>query len=482
MEEVGERLNTGVGGLDDILGGGLIARRSYLVRGGPGQGKTTLGLHFLAAADAGAPTLFIGFQEPEEQLRPNAAAIGIDVTGITFLSLAPDERFFVEQQGYDVFSAADVEQEPLANVIVQAVERHAPQRVFIDSLTQLRFLSADIFQYRKQVLSFLRFLTRQGATVLFSSESSRELPDDDLQFMADGVINFDSDSTGAAVRVSKMRGSGFLRGKHHMRLNAQGLKVFPRMIPPAPKLTDNGRRRWSSGAPAIDAMLHGGLEAGTVSLITGPSGVGKSTLASQFAAEATRQGSHAAIFLFEEELGTFLGRAKDLKIGLDQSIRNGRLIVELVEPMRYLADEFTSRVREHVERNHVDLVILDSISGFALTLEGEGVEARLHTFATTLARLGVSVLLINETQAVTGQFQVTERGISYIADNILFLRYMEIEGTLRKTLGVLKKRLSGFESTLRTYEIGRHGLIVAAASVHGLHGVLSGIPTQQEGD
>ncbi|HET6655333.1 MAG TPA: ATPase domain-containing protein, partial [Gammaproteobacteria bacterium] len=398
-------------GLDDILDGGLIRERAYLVRGGPGRGKTTLGLHFLSAPDDGRPALFIGFQESEQQLRNNAESVGIDVSAIQFLSLAPDEHFFTDQQAYDVFAAADVEQEPLARAVIEAVERHAPSRIFVDSLSQLRFLSADIFQYRKQVLSLLRYLAGRGATVLFSSESTSEFPDDDLQFMADGVISLDTSVKSASVRVTKFRGSAFRRGGHQMRVNNEGFNVFVAPVPPKSKLTDEERWRWRSGIDTLDTILGGGIEAGTVSLITGPSGVGKSTMASLFAAEAAKQGRRAAVFLFEEEVATFMRRAKALKINLEAPCRDGGLLVEQVEPMRYLADEFAERVRRHVEEDQVELVVLDSVAGLELALDGEDIRDRLHVFAKSLARIGVSVVLINETEMMMGHFRVSERGI-----------------------------------------------------------------------
>ncbi|TDX24796.1 circadian clock protein KaiC [Modicisalibacter xianhensis] len=476
-----QRLSTGVEGVDDILGGGLIENRSYLVRGGPGTGKTTLGLHFLTAADQGEPVLFIGFQEPEAQVEANARAVGLDVTSINFLSLIPDEHFFTEQQGYDIFASADVEQEPLVEAIVQAVTEHAPKRVFVDSLTQLRFLSADAYQYRKQVMSFLRFLTKRGATVLFSSESSQDTPDDDLQFMADGVLNLDTGQAGPVVRVTKFRGSGFVHGRHHMRLSNTGLQVFPRLIPPLAKHCKEESTLWSSGSSRIDAILHGGFEAGTISMVTGPAGVGKSTLAAQFAAAAARRGGTSALFLFEEDVSIFLRRTQSLGLGLNQAVREGTVVIEPVEPMRYLADEFTSEALQQVTQRGVELVILDSVAGFGLTLGGEEVEERLHTFAKTLARLGVTVILINETQAVTGQeFQATEKGFSYLSDNLVFLRYIETAGEMKKALGVLKKRLSGFDTALHTYDIGEGGLIVHEP-IEGLHSVLSGMPSQDLG-
>ncbi len=482
MQALTQRVPTGVDGLDMILNGGLIPQRSYLVRGGPGQGKTTLGLHFLAAAEPDEPTLFVGFQEPEEEVRANAEAMGLDIGSLHFLTLTPDERFFADRQSYDVFASADVEQEPLAEAIVETVERLQPKRVFIDPLTQLRFLTADTFQYRKQVMSFLRYLTRQQSTVLFSSECGPDLPDDDLQFMADGVINVEGGAAGAAISVSKLRGSDFLRGTHHMRLGDSGLRVFPRMMPPAVKLTESIMRQWRSGSKNLDAMLHGGLEAGTITLITGPVGIGKSTLAAQFSAEAAKRDHKVGIYLFEEERETYLRRARALGIELDKPRKAERVIIEQIEPLRYLADEFAARVRQQVEEHELELVVLDSVAGFEMTLQGEGVAARLHTIAKTLSRLGVTVILVNETQVVAGQqFRPTEKGISYLSDNVLFLRYIEREGTLERTIGILKKRLSGFENTLRRYEIGKGGLRVADP-IHGMHGLLTGIPTPQEGE
>lgn len=479
MDKGFERVSTGVDGLDEILHGGPIARSATLIRGGPGQGKTTLGLHFLAAsADKEAP-LFIGFQESEEQLRANAASVGLDVSGIRFLSLAPDEHFFTEQQGYDVFAAPDVEQEPLVEAVVEAVTRHAPTRVFVDSLTQLRFLSADVFQYRKQVLSFLRYLRERGATVLFSSESSAELPDDDLQFISDGVITLESGPMGSSLQVTKFRGSGFRRGPHQMRVSDRGLTVFPRPLPPLAKTTKAERLRWRSGAEELDAMLNGGLEAGTVTLITGPSGIGKSTLASMFVSQAAAAGHRAAVYLFEEEMDTYLRRSQSLQIDLRGPQRKDQIAIEQVEPMRYLADEFAMRVRQQVEDEGVELVVLDSIAGFQLTLDGEEPKARLHALAKSLARTGVSVFLINEIEAMSGQFRISERGISYLSDNVVFLRYVEVDGQLKRAIGVLKKRLSAFDTKLHEYQIARNGLVIGEP-IHGLTGVMMGVASPHE--
>jgi circadian clock protein KaiC len=476
MNNNSARLSTGLKELDRILSGGLIKGASYLIRGGPGQGKTTLGLHFLASAPQKGKALFIGFQEPEEQLRTNAGSVGIDVSNISFLSLAPDEHFFTDQQGYDVFAASDVEQEPLAQSVMETVDRLTPTHVFVDSMTQLHFLSSDLYQYRKQVLSFLRYFRDRGATILFTSECSAGLSDEDLQFIADGVITLGAAPSGAFLQVNKFRGSHFMPGAHQMRVGPSGLELFPRRLPPKVNLKKDEVWRYATGVKKLDEILHGGIEAGTISLITGPSGAGKSTLASLFAAHAAKDGRKSAIYLFEEEQVSMLFRSKSLGIELEKPCDAGLVSIEQVEPLRYLADEFTNLVHDKVEKDGVELVILDSVAGFELTLgEGEKAKIALHAFAKGLSRRGISVILVNEIEAVTGQFKVSEKGISYLADNVIFLRLVEADGQLKKSLGVLKKRLSTFDSRMYIFEIGHSGICLeGTAGDQGLQGVLDG--------
>lgn len=262
------RVSTGVAGLDEILYGGLVPQRAYLLRGGPGCGKTTLGLHFLTeGAKNGERCLFITLGEPEDELRANAREMGFDLTNIHFLDLSPNAAFFTEMQTYDIFSPAEVEREPVTQQILDQIEQLKPRRVFLDAMTQFRFLATDAFQFRKQVLSFLRFLIEQGATVLFTSEGSASAPDDDLQFMSDGVVHLRFQAEGRAINISKFRGSDFRSGDHVMRLTNHGMQVFPRLLP------DQHTQRFehgiiSSGVPELDELLHGGLERSTISIIT----------------------------------------------------------------------------------------------------------------------------------------------------------------------------------------------------------------------
>jgi circadian clock protein KaiC len=209
-----DRCRMGIAGLDEVLHGGLVPQRAYLVRGGPGTGKTTLGLHFLlTGAAAGESTLLITLESNEAQLREDAAAQGLDLAGVTVLDLSPTREFFAENQSYDIFSPADVERDPTTQLIVQTVQECRPTRVFVDAITTLRYLSPDAFQFRKQALSFVRFLVEHGATVLMSSEPTATVPDDDLRFMSDGILDLDLSPDHGTMRrtlsVAKLRGSDF---------------------------------------------------------------------------------------------------------------------------------------------------------------------------------------------------------------------------------------------------------------------------------
>lgn len=469
------RLSTGIPGLDEILAGGFVPGRSYLVRGGPGSGKTTLGLHFLTAGAAnGEKTLFITLEETEANIRRNAEARGFDLNGIQFLDLSPTSEFFAQVQTYDIFSSAEVERVPITEKIVERVTALKPQRVFLDPMTQFRYLATDVYQYRRQVLSFLRFLVEQGATVLFSSESSAEAPDDDLQFMSDGVLELSMEAQGRGVIIHKLRGSDFRAGRHAMRLTATGIEVYPRLLPEERK-QEFVAETISSGVPELDELLNGGLERGTVTFITGPSGVGKTTLGLQFMKEAAGRGERSVVYTFEEEVEIMLRRAESINIPARTMIERGTLHVMKVEPLRWSPDEFAQLVRRQAEVEKTRVVMIDSVAGYQLAVRGENLTGHLHALCKYLQSHGVVVILIAEVTDVVGDFKVTEVGISYLADNVIFLRYLEINGQLRKAIGVLKKRLSDFEKTLREYEITRYGIKVGKPLTE-LRGILKGAP------
>ena len=467
------RVSTGIEGFDEILYGGFIPRRAYLLRGGPGCGKTTLGLHFLTEGVAkGERSLFITLGEPEAEIRANAQALGFDLNQVHFLDLSPNAAFFTEMQTYDIFSPADVEREPVTQQILDQIEALQPQRVFLDAMTQFRYLATDSFQFRKQVLSFLRFLVEQGATILFTSEGTVSAPDDDLQFMSDGVIHLHFRPEGRILSVSKFRGSDFRSGDHAMRLTAQGMRVFPRLLPEQ-HAQQFIKEVIASGVPELDELLHGGLERGTISILTGPTGVGKTTLGLQFMKEAAGRGERSVVYTFEELQETLMQRCEALNIPVRAMAERGTLAVVQIEPLHFTPDEFARMVRAEVEQQHASIVMIDSIAGYSVSLRGEDVSVHLHALCKYLQNMGVAVLLINEVHSVAGELTVSDLGISYLADNIVFLRYLELRGEIHKAIGVLKKRLSNFERSLREFEMSRYGIKVGRPLTN-LQGILSG--------
>ncbi len=475
-----ERLSTGVRGLDEILHGGLIPGRSYVVRGGPGSGKTTMGLHFVTSGLESESALFITIEERESDVRKNAAALGFDLDHVEFLDLSPGSEFFTQGQSYDIFSPSEVEREPTTQKIIQEIEWLRPKRVFLEIMTEFRYLSSDPFQFRKQVLSFLRFLTEKGVTVFLSSEGSTIAPDDDLQFMTDGVINLNYDASGRTVCVTKFRGSAFRSGIHSMRLTSHGMEVFPRLLP-----ARFGRKfahgLICSGVSELDELLHGGLERGTITIITGPTGVGKTSLGVQFMAEAASHGMRSVVYTFEEPREMLLRRAHGMEMELAPLVDRGTLSIVQVEPLRYTPDEFADLVRREVEEKGANLVMVDSVAGYHLSMHGEEVldhdnklVSHLHALFKYLRNMGVTGILVNELEHLSGDLRTTS-GISYLTDNIILLRYLERNAEIHRAIGILKKRLGGYDRTLHELEITAEGIKIGRPLVD-LRGLLPEMP------
>lgn len=473
-----ERVITGIDGLDEVLNGGLVPNRTYLIKGEAGTGKTIFGLHFLIeGVSRDESCLFITFSEAEEQLQQNAEALGMDTDGVHFLDLSPGSEKFTEEETYDVFHPSEVEQEPITEKIKEKVAKIQPDRVFIDAITILRHLINEQYQFRQQVLSLSQFFADQGATVLFTSESSPQNPDNDLQFMADGVIELKRTDRRRVLVVGKFRGSDFQGGDHSLEITGEGLKVYPRLVS---RKFDKGfsKEVLSSGIPEVDEMLHGGLERGTVTLFTGPSGVGKTSLALQFAKEAAGRGDRTAVYNFDEDTELLNNRSEAINIPINKMVEGGNLLVNQVKPLELTHNQFAQEVREEIEQKNTKIVILDSINGYNLSVRGEELRKSLYNLCQYFRNMGITAVLTNEVSKITGEFQASDLDITVVADNVVFFRYLEIQGQLRKAIGVLKKRVSDFERSLREFNITEHGIKVGAPMA-GLQGILSGQPEWQ---
>ncbi|WP_341938746.1 ATPase domain-containing protein [Marinimicrobium sp. C2-29] len=469
-DDLAGRILTGVHGFDEILHGGVIPRRAYLIRGGPGSGKTTLGLHFLIN---GPPedSLFITLGESEEQLRQNADYSGLSMDGVAVLDLSLGD----DSSTYTLLESWDVEGNSTHDRILDHVEKLRPQRILIDSLSQMQCLSPDTFQFRRQVLALLRKLTAGGATVMFTSEQAPSEEDHTLPFLSDGIISLDHTESGRQCRITKFRGSSFADGAHYFNLGPGGVTLYPRLLP------DNHRRQvehtpLTSGLAEFDALTHGGIERGTVTLLSGPSGVGKTTLGAQLMSAAAKGNERSVIYSFDEGASTFFTRCRQVGLPAEAMVNEGNLKFESVEPLLYNPDQFAAGARVEVEERGTSMVMIDSLSGYEQSVHGDNVKERIHALCRYLVNMGVTVVHVNEVFSIAGnQTRITEHGISYIADNVIMLRYVELDGELRKSIGVLKKRAGSFERTLREFEITPEGLKIGPP-FRGLRGLLGGIP------
>ncbi len=470
------QLDSGITGLDELLYGGFIGGRMYLITGEPGTGKTTLGMHFLEAGLENDETvLFIHGEESVSELRANAAQFGIDVTGMEFLDLGPDSDFFTEDPSYDLVNPRDMEERRYTRAIHNAIRDINPDRVVVDPITQLRYTETSEHHYRKRILSFMRFLKEREITVLTTATIDDDHSGDiETRSLSDGVITLRKTADGRRIEVDKNRGKGQIDGDHGMEIRQRGLEVFPR-IRPEPAAREFEPTQLRSGVSELDDLTGGGFERGTVTFVSGPAGSGKTTLGTRYLTRAARDHGRSTIYLFEERLETFTHRCRSIGIPIDELREEGRLSIHVIEPLERSAEEFAHMVRSEVETEGTETVLIDGLGGYTSTIQGgeDELERDLHALTRYLVNRGVSVFVTDAIHQITGLSSPTSRKISPIADNILFLSYVELRGSLRKVVGVLKKRTGGFEYTLREFEITSEGVRIGAP-MESFHGLLRG--------
>jgi len=468
-----QRIQTGVPNAETILHGGLLPESATLVRGTPGAGKTIFGLHFLTASSE--PAVYINLGEPAAYLERTAAQFGLDTDHIEFLDLSPSGSEFQGDQSYDLFESGEVETTPLVDQIRQTVEAVEPARVLIDPVTELRYLAPDERQFRTQVLSLIDFLKAAGATVVLTSQAAASVTDDDLQFLVDAVISLEATADRRTLTVPKFRGSSTRRGPHTVTIDDSGMHVWP-TLDPAAHYRDGEISTLSSGVAELDSLLGGGLSTGTISFVTGPTGVGKTTTGLQFLTEAARNDQRSVLYAFEESKRTMFKRAAAVGIPLAKFVEEDRIVIQEIDTGELTLDEFTHRIRTEIEEHGTEIVMIDGVSGYERAFRGSDDPAHeLVKIGRYLRNMNATGIIINEVHQITGDFRATEHRVSHLADDIIVLRHVEYRGELRKVIGVLKKRTSDFESTLRTLEIGEAGVSVGEP-LSELRGILTGTP------
>ena len=350
-----QKTSTGVPGLDEVLHGGLIAGRLYLIDGNPGAGKTTLALQYLLEGlKVDERCLYVTLSESEQELRAGAQSHGWSLDGIEICELIADDLNVDGESDLTMYHPSEVELNATTRKALDHVERVKPHRVVFDSLSELRLLAQGSLRYRRQVLAIKQFFIRRSCTVLMLDDRTAEGPDLQLQSIAHGVIslNHSTPPYGRALRqmqVVKYRGSEFRSGLHDFVIAHGGLSVFPRL-----NASEHGshfhRDAVTSGIADLDRLLGGGIDRGTATLLVGPPGSGKSTIALQYATAATSRGEHTAFFGFEESKAILLDRAAGLGMSISEGHGPGQIAVRKIDPADIAPGEFAHYVRRSVEQ------------------------------------------------------------------------------------------------------------------------------------
>ncbi|MYM27000.1 AAA family ATPase [Duganella sp. CY15W] len=474
-------LATGVPGLDAVLGGGLTRDRLYLVEGEPGTGKTTLALQFLnEGVRRGESTLYITLAETVVELRSVAQSHGWNMDDIHIEEIIPDEKILDPQQQYTIFHPSEIELGSTTQRLLAAIDKYQPRRVVLDSLSELQLLAESPLRYRRQVLALKQYLSSRNCTTIFLDDRTALSTDLQVRSVAHAVLTLElaDQAYGAErrrLRVVKYRGVQFRGGAHDYKIVKGGLHVHPRLVA-AHSRSDNQRRQLSSGMPALDALIGGGLEEGMSTLITGPSGTGKSSLAAQFVYAATQRGERCAMFLFEEARNNLLNRCTSLGLHLSGAIDNGLLSIQQIDPAELSPGEFSTAVMQSVD-DGARVVVIDSLNGYLNAVPDERfLVIYLHELLTYLGQRGVVSIIVGVQQGMLGIGMTNAVDASYLADNVIMLRYFEADGEVRQAISVFKKRGSSHERTIRRFEIGTDGLHVGPV-LKDFHGVLTGVPT-----
>ncbi len=483
-------LSTGTAGLDDILRGGLPTDQLYLIEGRPGAGKTTLALRFLlAGAKRGEPVLYITLSETLREVELVGRSHGWDLRGITIREMqVPDEVLSPDRQ-LTMFHPSELELSEMIGAVLQQVEEVRPTRVVFDSLSEMRMLAQSPLRYRRQVLALKQFFSGRNTTVLLLDDLTAPGEDQQLQSIAHGVIRLDQLATeyGAErrqLRVLKMRGVPFRGGFHDYLIRKGGLDVFPRLVA-AEHQTEFLDLETSSGIPALDTLLGGGLPQGSSALLMGPAGCGKTSVALQFCIAAAERGERSALFLFDETEGMLRTRCRKLGRPLEPHIESGLLSLQQIEPAELSPGEFAMIIRRAVEGkddNHLPghgpakIVLIDSLNGYLSSMSQEKqLVSQLHELFKYTNQQGVLMLVTLSQSGMTGMNMRNPVDSTYLADSVVLFRFFESRGRVRKAISVIKKRSGPHEDTLRELTMTGTGVHIGEA-LDEFQGVLTGVP------
>jgi len=476
------RASTGIAGLDDVLGGGLARNRLHLLEGSPGTGKTTMALQFLLAGAAEDEVgIYVSLAETEHELREGAASHGWTIgEKVEIFELVPPESVLDPDQHQSLLYSSDLELGETIKRIFEAIERLKPQRVVIDSLSEIRLLAQSSLRYRRQILALKHYFARHNSTVIMLDDLTTESTDRAVHSIAHSVIHLDQlapvyGGERRRLRVVKCRGQSFRNGYHDFSLTTGGAQTFPRLVAAEHRGEFSGQLQ-QSGIRELDTLLGGGIAAGSSTLVLGPAGTGKSLLVLQYIKAAVMCGERAALFVFDEEIGLLFARAKALGIDIQAMRDRGNLLVQQMDAAELSPGEFAHRVRTCVDRDGIRTVGIDSLNGYHASMpEEQFLTLHVHELLQYLNRQGAATFLTLAQHGMVGEMKQTV-DLTYLADTVIMLRYFEAFGRVRRAISVIKKRAGAHEDTIREFRINDKGISLGKP-LEEFQGVLRGVPT-----
>ena len=473
--------STGIPGLDEILGGGLSARRMYLIEGRPGTGKTTLCLQtLLAGRQSGEKGLYVTLSETRQELESVAASHGWSLEGITLWEPAVSGEDPAAPQG-SMFHPSEVELDSITQAFLAEMERVKPQRMVIDTLSELRLLAGSALRHRRQIHALRRYANTHGCTMLLADDELSDSQGSYLHNLAHGVISLerispDYGTMRRRLKVPKLRGVDYRGGWHDFVIRGGGMEVFARLVA-SDHVTPFKRQDLSSGVESLDRLLGGGLSVGTSTLVMGPAGAGKSTVCMQFMLAAAQRGQGAAAFLFDESARTWMTRAQSLGMDFASHVAEGRIRAHPIDPGLLSPGEFVRRVRNEVERDRLPtkVLIIDSLNGYMQSVPEEHfLRNHLHQLLAYLGQRGVVTLLVVAQHGFVGDPRAP-LNTTYFADNVIVLRPFEANGEMRHSVAMIKKRTGDHERAIRELRLGATGIQIGEP-LSEFQGILTGEP------
>lgn len=474
------QLPTGVRGLDEILGGGIPELSFNIIAGTPGCGKTTLAHQIVFAnATQKRPALYFTLvgEPAAKMLRYQQQFSFFDGSklgkAIRFINLS------------DIVMQKDLD--AVFDEVVKQVTTLNPRIVVVDSFRSVarrKLEPNDETTLQSFIQRLAQFLTGwQATTFLVGEYSQDDLRDNPVFTVADGLFWLsqlvERNSVVRKLQVFKLRGQGSVPGLHTFHIREAGLQTFPRTLRRSDKPARASRRRLSTGIPELDRMMGGGLPAGDSLLVAGPSGTGKSALATQFIAAGLRRGEPAVVVLFEERPRGYIDRADSFGLKLTAEQKRGLLELVYLRPLDLSVDQITQEILDAVERVGAQRLVIDSLVGFEMALSpgfrGDFRES-LYRMIVALTGAGVTILTTVEVEDTFTALTLSHYTVSFLTDDLIRLRYVEIDGQLRKVLAVIKMRGGQHSKDIREYVISDTGVVVIHPRSTDYEGLMTGMP------